>query len=190
MKSLVACLVALSVFCCIPRAVICADSAFDKGRIMLGGSISFLNYSGDRSPDVNTWVLAPHVMAFLTPGFALGAEISYMRVTQDDYHESTAAFLARMLYITPVEHLIKPYVQAGIGLIGMSSGGTISDYHVPGSDINGWTMTGGIGFFAFLNKHYAIRTGFDFAQDHWKVDKVTRTSNAYSLAVGFEGFIF
>jgi hypothetical protein len=186
MKIRVTAVIILSVLCFVSRGVMSADKATDPGSVMIGGGLSFSSFSDDRYQDkINTLILEPDVMVFLVPGFSVGVELSFNRLSQGDYSLTAHKYLGKVQYIAALEYSIRPYVQAGFGFIRSS---VDSDY---GHSENGWTAKGGIGIYAFLNEHYAIRSGFDLEHDNWNISEgESQNANTFSVTLGFEGFIF
>jgi|WetSurMetagenome_2_1015567.scaffolds.fasta_scaffold15984_2 hypothetical protein len=173
-----------------------AESATERGSVMLGGALSFSSVSGSGSHDQNILALAPRAMVFLANGFAIGAEAAFLRSSRGDYVSAVHRYLGELLFIAPLEARIRPYVQGGFGFI-RSSGSYPSYYsYPPESGIfsyseNGWAVAVGVGAYAFLNEHYAIRAGINFDHDVLMISQGNNSStNTFSLSIGFDGFVF
>lgn len=190
MKQLLIGIICISFIFLAGNKVQSAETATERGSVMLGGAISFgsINYE-EADDNVNVLLLAPSAMVFVTKGFAIGPELSFLHQSQDDVSLATHRYTGKLLYIAPMEHALRPFVEGGFGFIRQSY-----DYDWgPGSkgSENGWTLELGLGMYAFLNEHYAIVTSINYLHDNFMVSQGDEwKSDTVSFSVGFAGFVF
>ena len=75
--------------------------AIDKGSYLLGGAVGFSSLGGDLygSDDRATTInVSPTFSYFVTPGLALGAEVSYARQSKGDFSLSTLGLGPNLAY--------------------------------------------------------------------------------------------
>jgi opacity protein-like surface antigen len=185
-------IVALLLF--ISTSLLSAESATAPGSMMIGGGLSFTSTDIDNyDENVNILTLAPSMMLFVVEGLSLGMEFTFMHVSVGQSEEAEHRYMAKALFMVPTGRTIRPYLQGGGGFIQVSD-----TYGGDDQSNNGWTITLGVGVYAFLNEHYAIRTGFDYTHDEFlsseshypAVEGDIPSQNTFAFSLGFAGFVF
>jgi len=183
-------LVFFSIICIASLPAQSAENPTERGSVMLGGGISFtsIDYEGG-SDRTNTLILAPSAMPFIFKGFSVGAELTFIHLSEGDDKAANHRYLGKLLYIVPTDNPIRPFVEGGFGFIRQSY-----DYdcgpECKGSE-NGWTLKLGLGIYAFLSKHYAIVAGFNYIHDNLMVSQGNEwTDDTIVFSLGFAGFVF
>lgn len=182
-------LVAFTLSLLIPSAAAAQDYAIDRGSMVLGGSVSwsssggelYENADGDR---VNSLLLNPQVMYFVTPGFALGGDLLVERVSQGEFDATTIAVgPAASYFFGGPESSIYPFVGATVGYASTSSSG---------ADASGIAFGGAAGAAFMLSRSVALTGAATYRVQNLSVDQVDEsfTGNAFALQIGVEAFLF
>ena len=165
------------------------DYAVDQGAFVLGGTVSFSSDGGDlyenaEGDRVNTALLNPGILYFISPGLAIGGELYVENVSQGDFSVTTIGIGPEIAYyFGDAESTVYPFVEAGISYASVSS-----DF----IDASGIGFGLGAGAAFMLTRSVAITAGGAYEISNLSVDQLddTQSGNTIRLELGVAAFLF
>lgn len=166
------------------------ESPLDKGSMILGGQISYMNQSGNLYGDgVTTYSVTPQIGQFVAPGVLLGVILDVYKQETDDEEFSSYGFGPVVGYYFGagrVSRVIKgslyPTIQA-FAIFG--EGNSIEDY-------TRFELGGFAGFDYMLTHGVALQVGVQVRYDMHKIEGASSSSHGTSLMarMGIEAFVW
>lgn len=165
------------------------DYATDKGAWILGGSVSYAsdggelyeNAEGDR---LNTALVNPRALYFVSPGLAIGGQVVVQHTSQGDASFTTLGLGPEVAYyFGGPESTVYPFVAGNVAYATISS---------DGFDASGFGFGFGAGAAFMLSRSVALTAGGEYTIDNLSVDQVDEsfTGNSFRLELGVSAFLF
>ena len=179
------------VFCLSP-VTNAADSAFESGSVGLGGT-AFLNYDNPEgiASEKTTLFFSASTRYYIYNRLSVGMELSHSSESIGGSSNLTHRYIGKFQYVLPSESWMILFVHAGGGFIRKSGDFSYCLWPPCEGHANGWTIDCGLGFYTFVNDHFALKAKVDFIKDELQENKWSyRSTDQIMISVGFEGFIF
>ena len=175
---------------CLSPVTNAADSAFEPGSVGLGGT-AFLSNDNFEFGSKTTFVFSTSAMYHLFNRLSVGMELSHSSESIGSDSDLTHRYIGKFQYVLPSESWMILFVHAGGGFIRKSGDFSYCLWPPCEGHANGWTIDCGLGFYTFVNDHFALKAKVDFIKDELQENKWSyRSTDQIMISVGFEGFIF
>lgn len=179
-----------------------AEFPVDKGSMLVGGSLYFMNQGGDLykvGDEAQTTIgIMPEFGYFVAPSIMVGATIDWTNWSQGDFKESQMAFGPMVGYFfnmdperTEIKGALYPYIK-GFMMIGTYK---YEDGTNPDEKANLMAFGGKGGINYMLTESVALDFGIMFSSDSYKMkepveaDEAT-TGTTIQVGVGISAFVF
>jgi hypothetical protein len=163
--------------------------AIDRGSIVLDGTVSYTSQGGDlyESADgdrLNTALLNPSVMYFISPGLAIGGDLYVERISVSDASLTTLGIgPAISYYFGEPESTVYPFVSANVVYANLSS-----DF----GDASGFGVAFGGGAAFMLSRAVGLVAEAEYMLESLEIDGVGESTdgNTFRLGLGIAAFLF
>ena len=177
-----------------------AEYPIDKGSTIISGGFSFTNSSGELYEDeeghsTTTLTLAPSVLTFVVPNFAVGGHFQLTRVSQGDANATGLAIGPKLGYFVGGPDS-KAYPFFGMGFAYLRNTYKVEYDGYWGYEREEYTISGTKFFFSagvaiMVTPHLAIACEGTYNIDNLKPEHGESASgNSFGILVGLGGFIF
>ena len=152
------------------------SEATREGSILLSGGFAFSSQGREKSDDrITTISLVPSMLAFVSPGFGLGGDLSLTYIGVGSSSQTTIGIGPKAAYFFDSGSSTIPFLGAGVSFLSYSNGSSSTGYRVK--------IGGGI----LLRKdHLGVIIEADYVLD--TVEDISY--NTIMLNLGFAGLLY
>lgn len=172
-----------------PSTALGQDFAIDRGSFVLGGTVSvtsnggelFENTEGDR---LNSVLLNPFAMFFVTKGFAIGGDLFMEKASQGEESVTTLGIGPSVAYFFGgPQSEVYPFIGAGVEYANLSS---------TGFDASGFGFNFGAGAAFMIATNVALTAQADYGVLNFSVDQLDESfsGDRFGLRAGISAFLF
>jgi hypothetical protein len=183
-------------FLLLSGTILGAQYPVDKGSTIISGGFSFTNSSGELYEDeeghsTTTLTLAPSVLTFVVPNFAVGGHLQLTRVSQGDANATGLAIGPKLGYfVGGPNSKAYPYFGMGFGYL-RSTFEVGSGYERGEYTISGTKFFFSAGVAIMVAPHLAIACEGTYNIDNLKPEHGESASgNTFAIVISLGGFIF
>jgi hypothetical protein len=193
------CFVVCCVLMLLGAAAFGADGPVAKGSMILTGNVYFMSQSGDLYENsdgdgLTTVTLTPGFGYFISPGFVIGGDINYARVSMGDNYESVFSIGPKIGYYfganngrTEFKGAVYPFVTAFAAFGTMSASYTDEDIST-----TVFGLSGGVVY--MVSNSVGLDMGLRFSSDKWSADyegeSHSESGASLLIGAGVSAFVF
>jgi hypothetical protein len=166
-----------------------------RGSYLFSGLLSLSSSGGDihagaygigKGNRINLTSINPSISYFLADNMGIGMDFLYTRDWFDEFSTARFAFIPRFTYAIPMEGDLRPYLNAGVGLMRWN-------FYQEGeySEV-GMTVKTGFGWLYLIHERYATTMEVGYRWDRFDPEGAVYpiTGNSISFAFGLSGFYY
>lgn len=181
-------LTGLALFLGLASPALAQDYAIDQGSVVLGGTVSFSSQGGDLyegfdGDRLNTLLLNPSALFFVSPGLAVGGDVYVQRVSQGDASLTTLGIGPEVrYYFGDAASTTYPFIGASIDYASLSSD--------DGDDATGFGYGAAAGLAFMLSPTVALTAEVDYSRSNLSFDSIDIDGNEIRLELGISAFLY